>query len=47
EGADEARIKAEAGGVTIRTIEETNEPSGKCLVCNKPAKYRVSLAKAY
>ena len=47
EEADEARIKAEAGGVTIRTIEEMNKPSGKCLVCGKPAKYRVSLAKAY
>ncbi len=43
----EARIKAEAGGVTIRTIDADEKPSGKCLVCGKPAKYRVSLAKAY
>jgi len=42
---DEARIKAEAGGVTIRTIDEST--SGKCLVCGKPGKFRVSLAKAY
>jgi prolyl-tRNA synthetase len=47
EGDEEARIKAEAGGVTIRTIEEDAQPSGKCLVCGRPAKYRVSLAKAY
>jgi prolyl-tRNA synthetase len=43
----EARIKAEAGGVTIRTIDADEKPSGKCLVCGKPAKHRVSLAKAY
>ncbi len=47
EGEDEARIKAEAGGVTVRTIDETTKSSAKCLVCGKPAKYRVSLAKAY
>src|SRR5712691_6227154 len=44
---EEARIKAEAGGVTIRVIEEDAKPSGKCLVCGKPAKFRVALAKAY
>ena len=44
---EEARIKAEAGGVTIRTIDEDAKPAGQCLVCGKPAKYRVSLAKAY
>ena len=43
----EARIKAEAGGVTIRTIDAEEKPTGKCLVCGKPAKHRVSLAKAY
>ena len=43
----EARIKAEAGGVTIRTIDADEKPSGKCLVCGKPAKHRVALAKAY
>jgi prolyl-tRNA synthetase len=43
----EARIKADAGGVTIRTIDAEGKPSGKCLVCGKPAKHRVSLAKAY
>jgi len=43
----EARIKAEAGGVTIRTIDPDEKPSGNCLVCGKPAKYRVALAKAY
>jgi prolyl-tRNA synthetase len=44
---EEARIKTEAGGVTIRTIDEVLKPSGKCLVCGEPAKFRVSLAKAY
>ena len=44
---EEARIKTEAGGVTIRTIDEGAKVSGECLVCGKPAKLRVSLAKAY
>jgi prolyl-tRNA synthetase len=43
----EERLKAEAGGVTIRTIDSEEKPSGKCLVCGKPAQYRVALAKAY
>ena len=43
----EERVKAEAGGVTIRTIDSTSKPSGKCFVCGKPAKHRVALAKAY
>jgi len=43
----EAKIKAAAGGVTIRTLDPDEKASGKCLVCGKPAKYRVSLAKAY
>jgi prolyl-tRNA synthetase len=43
----EARIKAEAGGVTVRTIDPDEKPSGKCLVCGKPAKHRVALARAY
>jgi len=47
DGEEEARIKSETGGVTIRTIDETEKPSGKCFVCGKPAKYRVALAKAY
>jgi prolyl-tRNA synthetase len=45
EPTHEAQIKTEAGGVTIRTIDEAT--SGKCLACGKPAKFRVSLAKAY
>jgi prolyl-tRNA synthetase len=44
---EEARIKADAGGVTIRTIDDSAKVSGKCLVCGRPAKFRVSLAKAY
>jgi len=44
---EEARIKAEAGGVTVRVIDEDARPSGKCLVCGKPSKFRVALAKAY
>jgi len=43
----EERVKAEAGGVTIRTIDGDAKPSGKCFVCGKPAKHRVALAKAY
>ena len=45
--ACEERLKAEAGGVTIRTIDPDAKPSGKCLACGKPAEYRVALAKAY
>ncbi len=44
---DEARIKNEAGGVTVRTIDPDARPTGKCLVCGKPAQSRVALAKAY
>ena len=43
----EAKIKTAAGGVTIRVLDPDEKPSGKCLVCGKPAKYRVALAKAY
>jgi prolyl-tRNA synthetase len=43
----EGRIKAEGGGVTIRTIDPEEKPSGKCLVCGKPATQRVALARAY
>jgi prolyl-tRNA synthetase len=43
----ETRIKEEAGGVTIRTFDAEEKASGKCLVCGKPAKHRVALAKAY
>ena len=44
---EEARIKADAGGVTIRVIDDDSKPSGNCLVCSRPAKFRVALAKAY
>jgi prolyl-tRNA synthetase len=43
----EARLKAEAGGVTMRTIDPDEKASGKCLVCGKPARHRVALARAY
>jgi prolyl-tRNA synthetase len=43
----EDRLKAETGGVTIRTIDSDAKPSGKCFVCGKPAQFRVALAKAY
>ena len=43
----EERVKAEAGGVTIRTIEPNGKASGKCFVCGRPAQFRVALAKAY
>jgi prolyl-tRNA synthetase len=45
--ACEARVKAEAGGVTIRTLDPDEKPSGKCLACGRPAKHRVAWAKAY
>ena len=45
--AEEARVKTEAGGVTIRTIDESTTTSGKCFVCGRPATLRVALAKAY
>ncbi len=44
---EEGRVKAEAGGVTIRVVDEDSKPSGRCLVCGRPAKFRVALAKAY
>jgi prolyl-tRNA synthetase len=47
EEAEEARVKTDAGGVTIRTIDEDAKPSGECFVCGRPAQYRVALAKAY
>ena len=43
----EERVKAEAGGVTIRTIDSSAKPTGKCFVCGKAAQFRVALAKAY
>ena len=43
----ELKIKAEAGGVTVRTIDPDEKASGSCLVCGKPAKHRVALARAY
>ena len=43
----EARIKAEAGGVTVRTIDPDEKASGRCLVDGQPAKHRVALARAY
>ncbi|GAC1670776.1 MAG: proline--tRNA ligase [Candidatus Dormibacteraceae bacterium] len=47
DAACEDRLKGEAGGVTIRTLDPDAKPSGKCLVCGKPAEHRVALAKAY
>ena len=47
DGQCEARVKAEAGGVTIRTVDPDEKPSGKCLVDGRPAKHRVAFAKAY
>src|SRR5207245_1765521 len=38
---------ADAGGVTSRTIDQNAKASGRCLVCGRPAKFRVALAKAY
>jgi prolyl-tRNA synthetase len=43
----ELKIKSEAGGVTVRTIDPDEKASGKCVVDGKPAKHRVALARAY
>jgi len=43
----EERVKAEAGGVTVRTVDPDENASGQCFVCGKPARHRVALAKAY
>jgi prolyl-tRNA synthetase len=43
----ETRVKADTGGATIRTLDLEAKPSGKCLVCSKPAEHRVVLARAY
>ena len=46
--AEEGRVKTEAGGVTIRTIDDSaRTPGGRCFVCGRPATQRVALAKAY
>jgi prolyl-tRNA synthetase len=45
--AEEAKVKADSGGVTIRTIDQEARPSGSCFVCGRPARHRVALAKAY
>src|SRR5690348_1399709 len=47
ETGEETRIKTEAGGVTIRVIDPDAGGSAKCLVCGRPAQFRVALAKAY
>jgi prolyl-tRNA synthetase len=47
DGECEARLKAEAGGVTIRVLDADEKASGKCLVCGKPAVHRVALARSY
>src|SRR2546421_130207 len=45
--AEEAKVKTDAGGVTIRTIDANTKVSGRCFVCGRPAQHRVALAKAY
>ena len=47
DAACEDRIKVETGGVTIRSIDEQAKPAGSCLVCGRPARHRVALARAY
>ena len=43
----EARVKDESGGVTIRNFDPDEKPSAECLVCGRPAVYRVAFARAY
>jgi prolyl-tRNA synthetase len=44
---EEPRVKTDAGGVTIRVIDEARQSTGDCFVCRRPGKHRVALAKAY
>jgi prolyl-tRNA synthetase-like protein len=44
---EEAKVKGESGGVTIRVIDGETKAQGKCFVCGQAAKHRVALAKAY
>jgi prolyl-tRNA synthetase len=43
----EARVKEETGGVTTRNYDPGATVDGTCLVCGRPAKYRVVFARAY
>ena len=43
----EARVKEATGGVTTRNFREHNVVEGDCLVCGRPAIYRVVFARAY
>jgi prolyl-tRNA synthetase len=43
----EARVKEETGGATTRNYDPDEKPSGRCLVCDRPATRRVVFAKAY
>jgi prolyl-tRNA synthetase len=43
----EARVKAETGGVTSRSLPEGEAASGACLACGKPARHRALWARAY
>jgi prolyl-tRNA synthetase len=43
----EARVKDETGGVTIRNFDPSEQVTGRCLVCERPAKRRVAFARSY
>jgi prolyl-tRNA synthetase len=43
----EARVKEETGGVTTRNFDPDEKPSGRCLVCGRPAVRRVAFARSY
>ena len=43
----EAKVKAETGGVTTRNYKPESPGSGACAICGRPARVRVSFARAY
>ncbi|HZV51693.1 MAG TPA: proline--tRNA ligase [Candidatus Dormibacteraeota bacterium] len=45
--ACEIRVKEETGGVTIRNYDPDQPATGGCLVCGRPARRRVVLARSY
>ncbi len=43
----EARVKEETGGVTTRNFEPDVPAQGTCLVCGRPARWRVAFGRSY
>ncbi|MGH7876408.1 MAG: proline--tRNA ligase, partial [Candidatus Dormibacteraceae bacterium] len=43
----EAQIKSETGGVTIRNFDSSQAAGAACIVCGRPGRFRVVLARSY